>query len=210
MSNPGRFPDWRRLLLIPAVVTTLTPSPFLPCVHALDPRALQQDLHQLLDEQRRRPLRGLPGVVISIEFLDPEVEKEGINKEFLYDLVYTRLKASGIRIATAEDCARYVLATREKLDQWGWLDRKILIEGPCAYGDLYINVNSHSDPRGFLYSVRVQILEDVNLERDPSMTVQAAVWDRGAVGAGSAKDLLQAVDRMIRAFVSDYLRANSR
>lgn len=210
MRNPGRFPDWRRLLLILAIVGALGFAGLPPDLHAFDLRALQHSLEELLDEQRSKALKGLPGVVISIEFLDPEIEKQGVNRELLHDLAYTILKASGIRIATAQDCARYVLATREKLNQWGWLDRKILIEGPCAYGDLYINVNAHSDPRGFLYSVRVQILEDVALERAPSRVVQAVTWDRGAVGAGSVNDLLQAVGRMIQAIVSDYLRANSK
>ncbi|MEO0248918.1 MAG: hypothetical protein ABIN58_05115 [candidate division WOR-3 bacterium] len=210
MTKPGRIPDWRPSLLILAVVGALGFAGLPGDLHALDPRALQHDLRELLDEQRSKPLRGLAGVVISIEFLDPEVEKEGITHELLHELSSRRLKAAGIRTATTEDCARHVFEIRRKSDEWGWLDRKVLNEGPCAYGAFYLNVNAHKDLHGFLYSVRVQILEDVNLARDPSMTVQAAVWDKGAVGAGSINDLLEAVDKMIQAFVSDYLRANSK
>jgi hypothetical protein len=46
-------------------------------------------------------------------------------------------------------------------------------------------VNAHRVEHDFVYSVRLQILEDVWPERDPSMIVQAATWDKGAVGIGT-------------------------
>lgn len=175
---------------------------------ALDPVKLPPQLKEALDRQRRKPLEGLPGVVITIEYMYPDIIREGVSGEHFRQLVTELVRDAGIKTATVEDCARHVLETRRRLDDWGRLDRKILTEGPCAFADLYLNVNAHRVPEGLVYSVRLQILEDVSLQRDPSMTIQAVTWDRGGTGIGNIGDILRAVNQLVRTFIEDYLAAN--
>jgi hypothetical protein len=163
-----------------------------------------------MDSQRRKPLRGLLGVTIIIEYLDPEIEREGVTKERLRSLAEERVRAAGIKVSTPDDCAQYISQARKERGQFGQLDRTILAEGPCAHPDLYINVNAHRIDVDFVFSVRVQLLEDVTPARDPTMTVQAATWQQNAVGVGTVAQLLRGLDDLLRRFIDDHLAANPK
>lgn len=175
---------------------------------ALDPLMLPPQLKEALDQQRRKPLGGLPGVMITIEYMYPDITREGVSGEHLRQLVTELVRDAGIKTATVEDCAMHVSNLRKRLGEYGQLDRKVLTEGPCAFGDLYLNVNAHRIPEGLVYSVRLQILEDVLLQRDPSMIIQAVTWDRGGTGIGNVGDILRAVNQLVRSFIEDYMAAN--
>jgi hypothetical protein len=109
-----------------------------PKTQALDPLGLFPELKDALDQQRRKPLRGLPGVVATIEHIYPDIMLESLSAEHIRQMVTKLVKEAGIKTATVEDCAMYVADLRKRLGEQGQLDRKVLTEGPCAFPDLYV------------------------------------------------------------------------
>jgi hypothetical protein len=145
-------------------------------------------------EMDRAPLRGLKGVKVVVEGLDPDMKEAGISEEKIQTKVELRLRTSGIK----------VLSETERLQTPGQ-----------PY--LYLNLNSlfDKDRDGQLircsYSLELSLTEKVLLQRDKSKECYAEIWNMGTVGYAGIRRIDSIYDYILNkvdAFCNDYLAAN--
>src|SRR5664280_2652986 len=111
----------------------------------------------LTDEQKA--LGGLKGLYVSVDDIQPEVERLGLTKDRIKTDVELRLRKAGVKVLTEKECT----ATTG-----------------CPL--LYVNVNTNIVPTSaiFSYAISVGLKEAVMLNRD--MGVSATIWERTVVG----------------------------
>ncbi|MDP2997766.1 MAG: hypothetical protein Q8N47_09775 [Bryobacterales bacterium] len=142
------------------------------------------------NEMTRQSLRGLKGVEVMVENLDPEAEADGLSKTMIQTDVELKLRQAGIRVLTKDQ----VLAAAGR----PWL----LIHASTF--------RRKADPL-YAYHLDVRLEQDVRLERDPKiMVILATTWSAlGRIGTvGSEKlpqirdDIKDQVDQFINAWLS--------
>lgn len=147
-----------------------------------------------IKEIDRAPLRGLQGVNVIVEGLQPEMEEAGITKKAIQTKVELRLRTLGIK----------VLSETERLQTPG-----------RPY--LYLNLNSvfYKNDIGQLircsYSLELSLHEIVLLKRDKSKECDAAIWDKGfcgSVGIRYIDEIYDSILNFVDTFCNDYLAAN--
>jgi len=143
-------------------------------------------------EKNRKTLAGLQGVQVIVEDFSPEAEKYGFNKQQYKTDVELRLRQYGVK----------VLSEEERLQASG---------RPC----LYINVNSVIEEKIGIATVNIfiQLMEDVLLERNPSISVTAGIWHKGFTLSVRRQNLDKVRDRVkdkVDEFINDYLAANPK
>jgi hypothetical protein len=134
----------------------------------------------------RATLRGLEGVYVLIESLDPKVEQAGLTTQQLQTDVELRLRLAGIRVLTDEESRRTP-------------------GNPCLY--VNVNVLLQSDGRA-AYSVKVALEQRAALETDSSLAT-VGTWGVGSIGTvGRARldsirnHLRDEIDKFINAYLS--------
>jgi len=146
----------------------------------------------------RDALKGLQGVRVLVEILEPEVEKSGLTTQQLQTDVELRLRQNGIR----------VLSEQEQLSTPG-----------MPY--LYVNVNimiRKDIPLVQLavYVISVKLKQNVFLARDTTKLCIASTWDSKGSNVGSVG--LDKIETTIRKnikdnvdeFINDYLAVNPK
>jgi hypothetical protein len=143
--------------------------------------------HADLDFERTT-LRGIPGVEVSIESFDPEVERYGLGQTTLQTDVELRLRQAGIRIMprTPESTSLYVNVT-------------ILRVTPGFYA----------------YSGEAHLSQFVMLHRDPKTITSAKTWSAvSRLGwtptAKLATNVRDTVRDLTDSFINAYLAANPK
>ena len=142
------------------------------------------------DKYSRESLRGLKGVEVVVENLNPDAERDGLYKTSIQTDVELRLRQAGIKVLTQTEA--------------------LAVPG-MPY--LYICISMFRDadrPKVYIYSDHVGLRQTVRLERDPSIrNVFAATWTTDGVGiAGTAKfsivrdTIKDDVDKFINAYLS--------
>lgn len=150
-----------------------------------------------LDGQRES-LRGLKGVELVMEVINPEAERKGLTRSQLQTDVELRLRKAGIKVLTRQ----------ERLKTPG-------------YPFLYVNVSTVKTPEtlgGLLgglygYSISVELREKVILARNRSIETYAATWSKGVVGtvgADKLRSVREGVGDLVDEFINDYLAMNPR
>jgi hypothetical protein len=152
------------------------------CVH------LVVMLRSKLTADQRDTLKGLHGVNVLVEELQPEAEKYGLTKEAIQTDTELRLRQYGIK----------VLSPEEPLISW-----------------LYINVTTVVDePLGIAaVAVQVQFRQQVLLYRNLKTRVIATTWRKDMVvrvGATKLKDVRESVKDLVDKFINDYLAVNPK
>jgi putative peptidoglycan binding protein len=138
----------------------------------------------------RATLRGLSGVAVIVESMDPEAERDGLMKSQVQTEVELRLRQAGIRVLSREDR----LTTPGK---------------PFLY--INIHASKRSDINLYAYYVTVELNQSAWLDRDPAIDVPAATtWSisgGGSVGGQRLRsvreDVLDYVDRFINAYLAE-------
>jgi hypothetical protein len=145
------------------------------------------------DEISRQSLKGLKGVFVLVEPLRAEVEKGGLNKTSIQTDVELKLRQAGTTVLTeAESHA--------------------VPGGPV----LYVNVNAQSSQNGltYAYSIRVELNQDVRLDRDPSIRIiGATTWSVagvGTVGRDNLRDIRNSTKDRVDEFINAYLSVNPK
>jgi hypothetical protein len=139
-------------------------------------------------ERDHLSLRGLKGVWVMVE---PKPEQDSSTKGQLQTDVELRLRNAGIRVLTRE----------------GSLKTK---GSPL----LYMNITTMpvSNLSLYVFSILVELYQDVRLERDPSIVVMgASTWSKhylGAVGKNNLGQVRSRVDNLVDMFINDYLAVN--
>jgi hypothetical protein len=151
-----------------------------------DPYAYDQD-----DENTRPALRGLQGIFVYVEPLDPQIEQSGLIKSQIQTDTESQLKSAGIRVLTRED----------------------FLKG-FGHPYLYINVNISvlkTQIARYLFYIRIELNQEVLLVRAPHTKISAVTWSTGGWGIDFSLDnIRQTVGSQVDKFVSAYLTQNPK
>lgn len=139
----------------------------------------------------RKSLRGLAGVYVLVEKLDPDDEALGISEEQFRTKAELELRKAGIRVLTREE---YIKNDRSPY--------------------IYINM-SLLQPGGELGLVVVSL--QVSLEQTVTLgngdSVAASTWNKAVFGSMGKEDVQsirsETLPRLIEEFANDFLAANS-
>jgi hypothetical protein len=126
----------------------------------------------------RTTLRGLSGVLVLVEDIDPGAERDGLMKHQIQADVELRLRQAGIAVLT-------------------WKQVRVVPGAPY----LYVNVHARkslSPATFYVYRIDVDLVQDTYLKRDPSIRSSDTTWHIGALGATAVHDL-----HMVRGQVAD-------
>lgn len=140
------------------------------------------------EEQTRATLKGLRGVHVYVEELRPEIEAEGLTRMGLKEDAEQELRSGGV---------------------------PVLAEHAKAEGAPYLYIYLHvfrlpTQTRRYLFYIRVELNQQVMLERDPKIRSPAVTWSDGGVGLDfSLENIRQIVGLQVRKFVLAYRIANS-
>jgi hypothetical protein len=132
-----------------------------------------------------RILKGLKGVNVIVEPLQPDLKSIGLTSDKVQTSVELTLRRNGIR----------VLSPQEQLDYRGM---------PAFYVSVIGSKTS--------YSFSVSLLETTRLERNPYITFLGTVWYEYAGGqhGGDSEYVANHVVRKVEMFCNDYLKANPK
>ncbi len=112
------------------------------------------------DEFTKLTLKGLKGVDVIVEGLNPDIEKDGLHKSSIQTDVELKLRMAGIKVLTEEESLK---------------------ESGMPY--LYVNVNSGKIKTGFyVYSILVELKQAVFLSRDVNILCMGSTWSPGSIG----------------------------
>jgi len=141
---------------------------------------------------QKEALRGLKGVQVSVNYLNPWIERIGLSKTQVETEVEKRLKQLGVKVVKQAK--------------------------PPAMSTLYVNINGVPvKSKGiFIYSISLALSEWAYLKRGVGTVgdlqeVRAINWFKGNLGyikIGSTKILMQPVQELVDKFISDYLAVN--
>ncbi|MCC6543717.1 MAG: hypothetical protein IT392_04340 [Nitrospirae bacterium] len=137
-----------------------------------------------------RSLRGLKGIRVVVEGLEPEAEKDGLIREQIRNDVELRLHKAGIKVYTKD-------------------------EFPTATGipslDVNVTAKKHNETSLYYYNISVNLFQRVALIRDPDINGFGTTWFTGWVGAVSSRRIRNVrvhINDCVDEFISDYLIAN--
>ena len=137
-------------------------------------------------------LTDLPGVAIFVEPVTKELEEKGMTTFVFSVEVERRLKQAGVRVLNIE------------------FDKPVA-GNPTLYLAVTAVIDEYVDHCA--YSIRLELTQNVALERRPSTTVEAiATWSTGGVGVyakGWRQAILDDVGDYTDQFIDAYLAANS-
>lgn len=147
------------------------------------------------DQYSRETLRGLLGIGVAVEDLSPDAKKHGLTEERIKTDVELRLRTAGIKVLTDE----------ERLKTPG---------SPYLYVNVgTMNVGTRGNHGLYSIALMVDLVQEVSLERNPSIKTLASTWRSGGVGAVGELNLSQirgAVKDKVDEFINAYLAVNPK
>lgn len=139
----------------------------------------------------RASLRGLEGVYVSVERLNPEIVNDGLTEDLLQEDAELKLKMAGIRVLSKK--------------QWH------AVEGSPF---LYVNVNALKlgETKEYIYSIQIAFRQNVYAMREATPVLGATTWSVGnIVGITHTLDKIRAsVKGQMDEFVTAYLSVNTK
>ncbi|OPY79851.1 MAG: hypothetical protein A4E65_01715 [Syntrophorhabdus sp. PtaU1.Bin153] len=143
-------------------------------------------------ELTRRTLRGLPGVCVIVEDLQPGFKecarKSGLSSVQIEKKAIANIEKSGIKV----------------------LGREAWLKTP-GRPLLYININTHDDRFRFVYDIRIELRQIVAMEANPQIKTLASTWSldmAGTVGVQEPDIVGRNVAILVDRFISAYQSAN--
>ncbi len=136
-------------------------------------------------------LRGLQGVRIRVEDIDPEAERDGLTKSQIQRVVESELRKAGIKVLTEKE--------------WFSIPSGAILS---------VNVNTDKSSHGpYSFNISVELVQRVALFRNPYFARLAPTWNTGSVGtvgASNLRNIYGSVKDTVDIFINDYLSVNSR
>ncbi len=139
----------------------------------------------------RQSLRGLKGVYVFVENLEPQIEKAGLTRNSVRRDVELMLRKAKIKI----------------LSKGEWFD---------VTGSPYLYVNANvlklPDTKEYIYSVNIALKQNVYPVREAIEILGAATWSVGGIiGITPSLDKIRAsVREQVNKFIKTYLSVNPR
>jgi hypothetical protein len=141
------------------------------------------------DRDDRASLRGIEGVRIVVEDLDPEVVKDGLTEGQIRADVDLKLSVAGIKVLSEEE------NRKEKGHPWLYVNAAIM----------------KTDSGSYVYTIFIEFNQDVRLVRDPDVEVSIGTWE--VVHTGMTEKLSHIRERVkthVDEFVNAFLSVNPR
>jgi len=137
----------------------------------------------------RASLRGIKRFYVSVENLDPEIEKNGLTKKGIRKDVESWLRKAGIKTFTKKEC----------FDIKG---------NPYLY--VNINVLKLHSTKEYIYSIHVSFKQNVYSVKEPIIIIGAATWSTGnTIGiTGSLNKIRSSINAQVDQFISAYFAVN--
>lgn len=147
---------------------------------------------QALDAGSRESLRGISGVGVVVEDINPEASADSLSQDAIRTAAELILRSKGIRVLTNVERTRL---------------------GSAPY--LYINVNMLKEELGlYAYAVNVDLKQVVGLLSRRGAQAWGATWSAsvvGAVGEANVRQIIaDAVEPLVKDFARDFLSVNPR
>jgi hypothetical protein len=148
------------------------------------------------DQYARSTLRGLPGVYVAVEALDPDIQKDGLTIAMLKADTELRLRMAGVKVLSREEWAK----TRG---------------GPVCYVDVSIvkdvALTDVLDFDLYAFEVRVELHQDVSLLRDMTVKVLSPTWSVSYVGFTNTLPRIRTkVTQLVDTFIGAYQAVNPK
>jgi len=137
----------------------------------------------------RENLRGLPGVFVIVEELEPDIQRDGLTDTQLQTDVELRLRKAGIRVLTEKESFN--------------------VPGKPY---LYVQISSLITKGGYAFHILIGLNEQAYFTRNNSL-VHAYAWDQAGMGSTSTHDMIyirQKVGDLVDRFINDYLAVNPK
>jgi hypothetical protein len=142
----------------------------------------------------RRTLKGVPGVHVIVEDLQPNLKEYGqkfsLSRTQIEYGVEKKLQSSGIEVFARE---RWLKTLGRPL--------------------LYIGINTHSDKFRIAYDVKIELRQIVSMEANPEIKTLASTWSTNMTGIADVDKLdiiHDAVSNMLDRFIKAYWGVNSK
>jgi hypothetical protein len=146
---------------------------------------------QAVAPYERESLAGLPGVVVVVETITPEVQAEGLTEEAIQAAVESILQSSGIRL--------FIESKKLKVSSNPWL---------------YVQPNIGKGGPYYFYNVSLRLIQEVASVHGRQHTMPATTWEGNTAGIVNDNDLrdviLDAIERWTKIFANDFLTVNPR
>jgi len=154
---------------------------------------------ELTEEQiktRREPLKGIQGIYLLIESLDPDAKELGITNESLKTKIELKLRLAGIRVHSKE----------EALKSLGII--------PLLYVHLHITSVASSTTNIYAVYISIELQENATIKRNNQFGL-ASVWQQDALAVsntkeGTLRERNEFLNMMIDTFLNDYLAVNPK
>ena len=145
-------------------------------------------------DQHRKTLAGVSSVYILVEELPDELKQAGLSRATFRTDTELRLRAVGIRVATEQE--------------WFSLPGSPLLYLKVQGGRNLTETGIHL---GYVAAIVLQFLQNVRLDRDPSIQVQAPTWSAMLTSTGPTVEVLrESVRDLVDRFANTYLMANPK
>ena len=168
--------------LFGVIALLFTWSTFVSVIFAQRKRTNQEEIESL---------RGLQGVRVRVEDIDPEAEQDSLTKSQIQMVVESEIRKAGIKVLTEEE----------------WFS----IPGSAI---LSVNVNTHKSSDGpYSFNISLELVQRVASFRNPYFARLAPTWNTGSVGtvgASNLRNIYDSVKDMVDIFINDYLSVNPK
>jgi hypothetical protein len=141
------------------------------------------------EELSRATLRGLKGVYVAVEDLDPEIERDGLTRDQIHSDVELKLQQAGIKVLSKEEWKR---------------------EKGSPY--LYVNAHIMKVMNGvYIFNITTEFIQEVRLVRNSDIKAPAAIWSAETLGISDhVRDVRDPARDRVDKFISAYLSVNPR
>jgi hypothetical protein len=141
---------------------------------------------------QRETLRGLAGVWVVVEKLNPELDQAGLTRTQLQTDAEDRLHKVGIKVLTQDECW-----TTPGMP-WLYITVALLKASETTYAA----------------TIGTSLNQEITLTRNPQIKTFGVTWDAGVhigtVGADSLPTVRESVGGLIDKFITDYLAVNQK
>jgi len=137
----------------------------------------------------RLSLRGLKGVYVEVERIEPEIEKDGLTKNHIRRDVELKLRKTGIKTLSKDE----------------WFNT---IGSPYLY--VNVNVMKLRASKEYIYSVNIALRQNVYPVREPIEVIGATTWSIGGIVGitYNLNKIRSSVKSQVDKFIKAYLAVN--
>jgi hypothetical protein len=146
-------------------------------------------------ETTRKTLQGIKGVNVTVDDINPEIEKDGLTRSQIQTDVELKLRTAGLNILTVEE------ALKTPGRPW-----------------IYVNANIQYFTRGkifrgaYICNLDLKLMQNVYLERNSKLSVASTTWSAdGYLGkTPDLDDIRSKIKDLVDEFISAWLSVNPK